>query len=263
MTGTGSRGAEWAMDELVHRAGLALAGSALAGRYSGAPNGRVREVPDQRVVRWYTSIGLVDRPFGGRGRGARYGERHLRQIVAVKQLQGQGLPLAEIQARLAGIDDVALAELTPLPADVLAVEPAAAGAAPAVADRPAAGVASTRPDDAAPAEPDGAGPVGREPAGGPGAPDVAYAQSRRFWTIEVAPASRRPVTSPDAPAPAVEPLAAVRLAPDVLLILPGTPGPGHLQAVAEAARPLLTTLREHGLIAHPAVPAEPTEGAPR
>lgn len=103
--------ASWTLDELVRRVELALTDSAQGGRYAGAPNGRVRELPDQRVIRWYTSIGLVDRPTGGRGRGARYGLRHLRQLVAVKQLQAQGLPLVEIQGRLVGIADDDLARL--------------------------------------------------------------------------------------------------------------------------------------------------------
>src|SRR3954452_105990 len=90
---------QWSLDELVHRVGLALEEATRSGGYPGAPNGRVRDVPDQRVIRWYTSTGLVDRPAGGRGRGARYGVRQLRQLVAIKRLQAQGLPLAEIQAR--------------------------------------------------------------------------------------------------------------------------------------------------------------------
>ena len=61
--------AEWTLDELVRRVTAALAG----GAYPGAPNGRVRDVPDRRAVRWYATIGLVDRPAGTRGRTALYG----------------------------------------------------------------------------------------------------------------------------------------------------------------------------------------------
>src|SRR5664279_2651526 len=95
----------WTLEELVRRVGLALDGAARVGGYHGAPNGRVRDVPDQRAIRWYTTTGLVDRPIGGRGRGARYGRRHLCQLVAIKRLQAAGSSLAEIQLRLAGADD--------------------------------------------------------------------------------------------------------------------------------------------------------------
>ena len=88
----------WTLDELVRRAAAALAGPA----YPGSPNGRVRDVPDRRTVRWYATIGLVDRPAAMQGRTALYSVRHLRQIVAVKRLQAQGRSLAEVQAELAG-----------------------------------------------------------------------------------------------------------------------------------------------------------------
>src|SRR5690349_14204525 len=92
--------ASWTLDELVRRVTDALAGSA----YTGAPNGRVREVPDRRSIRWYTTTGLVDRPVM-QGRTALYGARHLLQIVAVKRRQAEGRSLAEIQAELAGATD--------------------------------------------------------------------------------------------------------------------------------------------------------------
>lgn len=88
----------WTMDELVRRAAAALAGPA----YPGSPNGRVRDVPDRRTVRWYVTIGLVDRPVAMQGRTALYDTRHLLQIVAVKRRQAQGRSLADIQAELAG-----------------------------------------------------------------------------------------------------------------------------------------------------------------
>lgn len=99
--------AEWTLDELVARVSVALG----AADYPGAPNGRVREVPDRRAVRWYTTIGLLDRPSGMRGRTAVYGPRHLAQIVAIKRLQAQGRSLAEIQAELVGVADPVLQEI--------------------------------------------------------------------------------------------------------------------------------------------------------
>jgi hypothetical protein len=99
--------AEWTLDELVARVSDALG----AADYPGAPNGRVREVPDRRAIRWYTTIGLLDRPAGMRGRTALYGPRHLAQLVAIKRRQAQGRSLAEIQAELVGASDAALMDL--------------------------------------------------------------------------------------------------------------------------------------------------------
>src|SRR5215211_913576 len=104
----------WTLDELVERVG-----DALAAEYSGAPNGRVRDLPDRRAIRWYTTIGLVDRPLGMRGRVALYGPRHLLQLVALKRRQAQGRTLAEIQAELAGAPDEALASIAAVPANLL------------------------------------------------------------------------------------------------------------------------------------------------
>jgi len=81
---------------------------ALAAGDVRAPNGRVTPLPDVRVVRWYATIGLVDRPLGMRGRTALYGPRHLYQLVAVKRRQAQGHTLADIQAELTGATDAVL-----------------------------------------------------------------------------------------------------------------------------------------------------------
>src|SRR6187551_3684443 len=101
----------WTLDELVERVRAAL-----AAEYPGAPNGRVRDVPDRRAIRWYTTIGLVDRPLGMRGRTALYGPRHLQQLVAIKRWQAQGQSLATIQAELAGADEATLQRAARVPA---------------------------------------------------------------------------------------------------------------------------------------------------
>jgi hypothetical protein len=119
--------AEWTLDDLVARVDAALA----TADYPGAPNGRVRGVPDRRAIRWYTTIGLLDRPAAMRGRTALYGPRHLSQLVAIKRLQAQGHSLAEIQARLVGAGDAALHEFAGRPVDAEPVEPAEPEAAPA------------------------------------------------------------------------------------------------------------------------------------
>lgn len=106
----------WTLDELVRRIAAALAGPA----YPGSPNGRVRDVPDRRAVRWYVTIGLVDRPAAMQGRTALYGTRHLLQIVAIKRRQAEGRSLAEIQAELAGATDRTLRRVAAVPDALLA-----------------------------------------------------------------------------------------------------------------------------------------------
>ena len=103
----------WTIDQLGAQASLALSVD-----YQGAPNGRVREVPDRRTIRYYTTIGLLDRPAEMRGRTALYGQRHLLQLVAIKRLQARGLALAEIQQYLLGLTSSALERIAQLPADI-------------------------------------------------------------------------------------------------------------------------------------------------
>ena len=70
-------------------------------------DGRVSAAPDGRTIRYYTTLGLLDRPRMV-GRQAQYGRRHLLQLLAIKALQGASLPLSEIQARLYGRSDTEL-----------------------------------------------------------------------------------------------------------------------------------------------------------
>ena len=114
------------------RAGSSGGGGTPAGAARPAParaNGRVRDVPNERLVRWYVTVGLVDPPLSRRGRVARYGRRHLLQLVAVKRRQAEGRSLAEIQAELAGATDETLAAVARVPdtqpaPDVLPAPPA-------------------------------------------------------------------------------------------------------------------------------------------
>jgi hypothetical protein len=110
--------ASWTLDELVRRVAVGLADPA----YPGAPNARVRQLPDRRAVRWYTTTGLVDRPVM-QGRTALYGARHLLQLVAVKRRQAEGRSLAEIQAELAGATDVTLRRVAAVPDELIKGEP--------------------------------------------------------------------------------------------------------------------------------------------
>ena len=65
------------------------------------PDGRVSSVPDSRTVRYYTTIGLLERPVL-EGRQAFYTHRHVLQLLSIKALQAHHLPLSEIQSRLYG-----------------------------------------------------------------------------------------------------------------------------------------------------------------
>ena len=196
----------WTMDELVDRVGQAL-----AAEYPGAPNGRVRDVPDRRAIRWYTTTGLVDRPAGMRGRTALYGPRHLLQLVAVKRRQAQGHSLAAIQAELAGASDAELAIAARVPAELLTVT----GEAPA-ADGPVRARFWATPAAAA-APPQAASPAAPSQAASPGA--------------------------------TARPVGGVALGGGAILVLPVRPDAADCAAIATAARPLLDLLAARGLLA--------------
>jgi DNA-binding transcriptional MerR regulator len=94
-----------------------LVASTLTGESVKNANGRVRAVPDVRTLRYYTTLGLLDRPTHLEGRTAYYSRRHVLQLVAIKRLQAQGLKLAQVQAALLGASDADLERLAQLPAD--------------------------------------------------------------------------------------------------------------------------------------------------
>ena len=75
-------------------------------------NGQVRAVPDDRTIRYYGTIGLLDRPAAMRGRTALYGKKHVAQVVAIKRLQTMGKSLAEIQALWPTLDDPTLSRMS-------------------------------------------------------------------------------------------------------------------------------------------------------
>src|SRR3954462_13324233 len=95
------------LDELSSEVERQLAERGLLG---AAPDARVAAAPDARTVRYYTTLGLLDRPRI-ENRQARYDKRHLLQLLAVKGLQAFQLPLAEIQQRLYGRSDAELERL--------------------------------------------------------------------------------------------------------------------------------------------------------
>ncbi|MFI7032234.1 MerR family transcriptional regulator [Microbispora rosea] len=149
-------------------------------------NGRVREVPNERLIRWYTTIGLLDPPLGRRGRVALYGRRHLLQLVAVKRRQADGLSIADIQAELAGATDAMLQRVAGL------AEPSSGPAPRPLSPPPPRGPAVPAPANGANrplGPPDTAtspapGWCGGSPESGtePAIPDVARPAARdRFW----------------------------------------------------------------------------------
>lgn len=213
----------WTLAELVQRAARELAAADVR-----APNGRVTEVPDARMIRWYTTTGLVDRPVM-RGRVATYGERHLLQLVAVKRLQARGLTLAEIQQRLAGAPEAALRSAAGT------TEPAAGKPAPAqeheheLADRPASRVAE-RPE-----------------------PHASRRTRPRFWanptraTAVVAPLDSGRDSVNDGAGDEDHLLYGLRIA-DLTLLLRARPGEADLPAIRAAAQPLIDLLASRDLI---------------
>ncbi len=112
---------EYTLDELV----TAVASRLTAVGLDRQGNGQVNAFPDRRTLRYYTTLGLMDRPGAVRDRQARYGERHVAQAVAVKRLQASGLTLAAAQSRLAGLP----------PAEVEAIAAGRDGAATAPGGR--------------------------------------------------------------------------------------------------------------------------------
>jgi DNA-binding transcriptional MerR regulator len=216
----------WTLDELAERVDAALAVG-----YAGQSSGRVRAVPDRRAIRWYTTIGLIDRPVAHRGRTALYGPRHLLQLVAVKRLQAKGLPLVAIQQELAGATDTQLARVA---------HPAPGSAVPLAAMAPSGGGPRSSPD-ALPA------PVTAATRPGVG----GRARRGGFWREQPAAfaAAAVPAAPAAGPAAVVATLRGVDLGEGTTLLLePGRElDAADLQAILDAARPLLAVLRERGL----------------
>ncbi|GAA3208886.1 helix-turn-helix domain-containing protein [Nonomuraea helvata] len=270
----------WTIGELAEHAARALRGGA-------APaNGRVRDVPGERLIRWYTTIGLVDPPLTRRGRIAQYGRRHLLQLVAVKRLQAAGHSIAQIQAALTGATDRMLettADLASTSGSPDGPSPSSPGLAtalePGTIPRPAAAWSpdtTSRVDgaplmdgmsrtdgaprtDAAPRA-DGAPPadVAPAPTGAAhprdGAVRAGGEHTRgRFWADRPGQAAARaPMTAGHEAAhegSAAPMVTGVRLADGVRLVLDAgrVPSEEDVQAVLAAAAPLLAVLEEREL----------------
>ena len=74
---------------------------------------RVTEIPSERTIRFYTANKLVDKPVATEGAHARYGYRHLLQVLSIKYLQSQYLPLVKIRSLVENVSNRDLELLIP------------------------------------------------------------------------------------------------------------------------------------------------------
>ncbi len=135
MTLTDHRDRALTLAELAH-----LAGEALQEAGIHAEDGRVGSGVDERTLRYWQTLGLLDRPLRYEGRQALYGWRHLLQALSVRLLQSRGHSLAQIQAALQGVDtpalEAALLSALPLRVEAPTQAPATPPAPPSPAPRP-------------------------------------------------------------------------------------------------------------------------------
>jgi DNA-binding transcriptional MerR regulator len=189
----------------------------LARDYDGVRNGRVRDLPDVRTIRWYQSLGVLDRPTEFRGRAALYGRRHLLQIAVIKKLQASGLSLEEIQGGLPGRTDAELARALGMKLDE--VDAVIAASVAARASAAASGL------------------------------EAALQPARRgsaFWKTRPAAASAPASASPAAPVTTTEaslPLQSKAVGGNVVILWNGRPLDASEQAkLAELSAPLVAFL---------------------
>lgn len=214
----------WTLPELV---------AEVAARIAALPapkNGQVRAVPDERTVRYYVTLGLLDRPSAMRGRTALYGPRHVAQVVAIKRLQTMGRSLSEIQALWPTLDDPTLARMS--------------GVALLAAARPAARAEFWK----------------REPSHGDAAANSGAGHRVRELDADAAPPAGVPARAGAAPAAPSSVAGAVELrielAPQVVLSLSVSDdsvavSPADVRAIRAAAAPLLAELASRRLASHP------------
>ncbi|MFN8611393.1 MAG: MerR family transcriptional regulator [Vulcanimicrobiota bacterium] len=72
---------------------------------------RVTWTPTPRLLRYYTTLGLLDRAAHFQGRTAFYTGKHLLQVLAIKHLQLAGSKLDDIQRLLLGKSEQSLADM--------------------------------------------------------------------------------------------------------------------------------------------------------
>jgi DNA-binding transcriptional MerR regulator len=76
---------------------------------------KVTDVPTLRTLRFYVAQGLLDKPLAHEKRTALYGYRHLLQVVVIKCLQANHIPIRKILEVLQGLSNEELEQLLELP----------------------------------------------------------------------------------------------------------------------------------------------------
>ncbi|HEX5732234.1 MAG TPA: MerR family transcriptional regulator [Blastocatellia bacterium] len=71
----------------------------------------VTEVPDERMVRYYSTEGLISPPEARQGPSAVYGYNHLLQLLVIKRLQSDHLPIRKIKELVEGKTERELEQL--------------------------------------------------------------------------------------------------------------------------------------------------------
>jgi DNA-binding transcriptional MerR regulator len=217
-------GRRYTIAELADASAAALDALGIA-----APNGQVRDRPDVRTIRYYSTLGLIDPPLEMTGRTARYGSRHLMQVLAVKAAQARGASLADVQRTLVGASEEELRR---------AIGPGLPGSLAVTTTAPASeGGDRQRPAGQVFWRVSPAPPTATPPAAGP-----------------VAAAADRPRAEDAAARP--RPLVAVTLGSGATLLIEGAAASAALDsldtaALHAAAGPLLEYLAAAGLLPGP------------
>jgi DNA-binding transcriptional MerR regulator len=97
----------WSLEELAEESQRYLDDDGDSKRVQWKPNGR--------QIRYYSTLGLLDKPETENGRTVWYGPKHLLQLLAIKRLQQDGMKLADIQRALAGATVEKMRSLVGLP----------------------------------------------------------------------------------------------------------------------------------------------------
>jgi DNA-binding transcriptional MerR regulator len=85
-------------EKYVGVAGLAVeAAKILSGSGLAQGRGTVTDVPDERTVRYYLTEGLLSPAEEKQGTASVFGYRHLLQLLVVKKLQAEHLPIRKIR----------------------------------------------------------------------------------------------------------------------------------------------------------------------
>lgn len=90
--------------KFVGAAGLAEAAARILAESGAARQGRgtVTELPDERTVRYYITEGLIPSAEEKQGTASVFVYRHLLQLLVVKKLQAEGLPIRAIRELVTG-----------------------------------------------------------------------------------------------------------------------------------------------------------------